>query len=102
MKRYRFLDDAEMEFQEQIRYFDEQVAGLGDKFIADLESTVASIREFPGSGAPLSPNLRKRVLRVFRHSVFYVDAQDEIIIVAVAPHMRRPGYWRERTKNLKQ
>jgi len=97
VKRYRFLEEADNEFQEQIRYFDDQVAGLGDKFIADLESTMISIREFPESGAPVSRNLRKRILRVFRHSVFYVNAPDEIIIVAVAPHRRRPGYWRFRS-----
>jgi len=102
LKRYQFLAEAEIEFQEQIRYFDEQAAGLGDKFITDFEFTVASIREFPESGALVSPNLRKRLLRVFRHSIFYVSAQDEIIIVAVAPHTRRPGYWRKRTKNLRR
>ncbi|HXI14548.1 MAG TPA: type II toxin-antitoxin system RelE/ParE family toxin [Thermoanaerobaculia bacterium] len=100
MKSYRFLAEAENEFQEQIRYFDEQVAGLGNKFIADLEFTVESIRAFPESGAPVSQNLRKRLLRVFRHSVFYVKTQDEIIVVAVAPYRRRPGYWRKRMQNL--
>ncbi len=101
MRRYRFLAEAESEFQEQIRYFDEQFAGLGDKFIADVESTVASILDHPESGAPVSKNLRKRLLRVFRHSVFYVNAQDEIMIVAVAPHSRHPVYWRQRMKNLR-
>lgn len=98
MKQYRFLEEADVEFQEQIRYFDEQAAGLGNKFISDLESTVKSIREYPESGALTSRNLRERVLRVFRHTVFYVNASDEIIVVAVAPHGRRPSYWRKRLR----
>jgi len=101
VKRYRFLVEADTELQEHIRYFDEQVAGLGDKFIADLEAVIRGLREYPESGAPVSRNLRKRALRVFRHNVYYVNAPGEIIIVAVAPHLRRPGYWRSRLKDLR-
>ena len=101
MKRYRFLEEADAEFQEQIRYYDEQVAGLGDKFITEVESIIKQIRQHPQSGALVSRNLRKRVLRVFKHNILYVPHTDEIIIVAVAPHRRRPGYWRDRLKRLR-
>jgi hypothetical protein len=43
-----------------------------------------------------SSNVRKFVLRVFPFNVYYVDAPSEVIIVAVAAHRRRPGYWRRR------
>jgi hypothetical protein len=45
--------------------------------------------------------VRKRVLRAFRQNLFYVNAPDEIIVVALAPHRRRPGYWRNRLKNVR-
>lgn len=101
MKRYRFLEEADAEFQEHIRYYDEQVVGLGDKFIADVENIISQIREYPQSGRPVSRNLRKRALHVFKHSVLYVDAPEDIIIIAIAPHKRRPGYWRNRLKNIR-
>ena len=101
MKRYRFLEEADAEFHEQIRYYDEQIAGLGDKFITDVESIIKQIREHPLSGASVSRNLRKRVLRVFKHNILYVDTPTDIIIVAVAPHRRRPGYWRSRLKGTR-
>jgi hypothetical protein len=44
MKRYRFLEQADAEFQQDIRYYDGQVAGLGDKFIADVEHVLTQIR----------------------------------------------------------
>lgn len=72
MKRYRFLREADMEFQEQISYFDKQASGLGDRFIADVDATVADIRQYPESGSSISSNLRKRILRVFKHTIFYV------------------------------
>jgi hypothetical protein len=42
--------------------------------------------------------LRRRVLAVFQYNIFYLDTPDEVIIVAVAPHKRKPGYWRDRLK----
>ena len=101
MKRYRFLVEAQSEFEEQIRYFDEQVTGLGDKFIQALEDAVLLIRQHPMAGEPVSKSVRKTVLRAFPFNIYYVDAQDEIVIVAVAARRRRPHYWRGRTRNLK-
>lgn len=98
MKPYRFLEEADAEFQEQIAYFNRQVSGLGERFVADVEATVASIREYPDSGSHISRNVRKRVLHVFKHNVLYVNKPDEILIVAVAPHKRHPRYWRKRLR----
>lgn len=100
MKPYRFLEEADAEFQEDIAYYDQQVAGLGDKFIADVENVITQVRHYPESGVLVSRNLRKRVLRIFKHNVLYVNAAQEIIIVAVAPQSRKPGYWRKRLRNL--
>lgn len=99
MKPYRFVEEADAEFQEQIRYFDAQLTGLGDKFIDDVEATIALIRQYPDSGAQLSAHVRKRRLRVFRYNVVYVNDPVEIIVVAVASHYRRPGYWRNRLRH---
>ncbi len=101
MKAYRFLAEAQNEFQEQVRYFDEQAVGLGDRFIQDLEAAVLVVRGHPASGALVSTNVRKWVLRAFPFNVYYVDTPDEVVIVAVAAHRRRPGYWRARAKNIK-
>ena len=102
MKAYRFLEDADIEFQEHISYYDQQSLGLGDKFIADVERVIRSIREFPKSGFQLSKNVRKRALKIFKYNVLYVDTPEQIIIVAVAPHKRRPGYWRKRLRKLRR
>lgn len=98
MKPYRFLEEADAEFHEQIAYFDQQVNGLGDRFVADVEATILHIREYPDSGSRLSGAVRKRVLRVFACNVLYVNEPHEIVIVAVAPHKRKPGYWRKRLR----
>ena len=101
MKPYRFLAEAQSELEEQIRYFDDQVAGLGDRFIQALEVAVLLIRKHPMSGDSVGRKVRKTVLRAFPFNIYYVDDHDEIVIVAIAAHRRRPQYWRGRTRNRK-
>lgn len=98
MKAYRFLAEARDEFKEQVAYFDGQVTGLGDKFIHDVEAAVRAIREHPESGSPVSRNVRKKVLGAFPFNIFYVVTGEEVVIVAVAAHRRRPRYWRRRVR----
>ena len=100
MKPYRFVADAEAELESDIRYFSEQTARLGDRFAADVEAALRHICEYPESGAPFSRHIRKQVLSVFAYNLFYANEPDGIVIVAVASHKRRSGYWRKRLKEL--
>lgn len=101
MKRARFLKPAEAEVDEAVVYFDEQRAGLGDRFEQDLLATVTFVSEHPLSVKPLTDRVRKFGLRTFRYSLIYVVEEREIVIVAVAHHRRRPGYWRNRLTLLR-
>jgi toxin ParE1/3/4 len=101
VKPYRFVSEAAAEFHDHIRYFDEQDPDLGDRFIERVNAVIRDIRRYPESGALMAGNVRKRVVRVFPYNVLYVDRPEEIIIVAVAPHKRRPGYWRKRLRSLR-
>jgi plasmid stabilization system protein ParE len=92
----RFLKPAQAEVDEAVAYFDEQREGLGDRFEQDLLHTLTVIIEHPLIGKPLSKRVRKFKLRKFRYNVIYVIDDHEVIVVAVAHHRRRPGYWRGR------
>jgi len=89
----RFLQPARAEVEEAVAYFDEQRPGLGDRFEQDLRETVAFITDRPLSGKQLTSNVRQFRLRTFRYNVIYAVDSQELIIVAVAHHRRRPGYW---------
>lgn len=92
----RFLEPAEWELEEAIAYFNRQVQGLGDRFEREVEATVALIAEHPEIGSPITKRVRKFRVRKFKHKVVYVFDGEEIVIVAVAHHKRRPRYWRRR------
>jgi plasmid stabilization system protein ParE len=99
--RARFLKAAEFEIDEAVAYFDTQRNGLGDRFEQDLENTVAFVTAHPQSGRAVTGRVRKFGLRTFKYNVIYVIDNDEIIIVAVAHHRRRPGYWRARLPTIR-
>ena len=48
MKRYRFLDQADIEFQEHISYYDAQTEGLGEK-LAYVDTIRRAIGAGPGA-----------------------------------------------------
>lgn len=99
--RARFLRLAEAEVNEAIAYFDQQREGLGDRFEQDLQTTVVFVTEHPLAGKMLSKRVRRFRLRTFRYNVIYIADDKEIVIVAVAHHRRRPGYWRHRLATIR-
>lgn len=101
MKRYRYLEEAAQEFREHVSYFDAISRRVAVKFVDDVELAVNEIRTYPQIGAPVTRRVRKRVLTTFKYSILYVEAGEEIIIVAIAPHRRRPGYWRKRLREFR-
>ena len=94
--RVRFLAPAEVEAEEAARYFDERRAGLGDRFEQELLDAVRFLSANPLAGHPVTPQVRSLRLRTFRYNVLYVRDDLDLVIVAVAHHRRRPGYWRDR------
>src|SRR5258708_16445026 len=98
--RARFLKPAEAEVDEAIAYFNEQRERLGVRFEEELLGTVRLVCDHPLIGKPLTESVRKFGFRKFRYNLIYVVNGDEIVILAVAHHRRRPGYWRGRRWGL--
>ncbi len=68
-------------------------AELGLAFVAEFDRALSGIKANPFAGAIFRRTRRRYVLRRFPYSIFYQIASDEIRIVAVAHHRRRPSYW---------
>lgn len=96
MKPVYYLDAAEAEFLAEIAYFEESRTGLGQRFYDEVKRAETFIAEFPEAAEEIRPGIRKRLLRVFRHSLIYSVEPEAILIVAVAHASRRPGYWADR------
>ncbi|WP_093552208.1 type II toxin-antitoxin system RelE/ParE family toxin [Pseudoduganella namucuonensis] len=96
MKVARFHARAREEFLAEIDYYDQIQPGLGARFAAAIEKTVARALAFPKAGAPAAMGARRLIVKQFPFSVVYLGKPDGILIIAIAHQAQRPGYWHTR------
>jgi plasmid stabilization system protein ParE len=92
----RFLQVAEAELDEAIRWYREQGPGLGDAFLIEVLSTTERMTRFPESWHQLSDGIRRCRLGRFPYGLIYTVDDGDILVLAVAHLHRRPEYWRGR------
>jgi toxin ParE1/3/4 len=91
-----FHPDALAELQEQAAYYEERSPGLGLRFVAQVEAALQLAVAMPGVGSPYRHNTRRVFPKDFPHSVIYLVTGGHLVVLAVAPFRRKPGYWRSR------
>lgn len=92
-----FHSKARKEFFETADYYEEQVVGLGDDFIDEVEKVLDVIEQQPASGAKITKTERRFLVSRFPHGIIYSVEEDWITIFAVMNLKRKPGYWKSRT-----
>jgi plasmid stabilization system protein ParE len=85
-----------MELRRAVARYDVESPGVGDQLVAEVEAATARIADFPEHGSPYLAGTRRAILPRFPFSVVYRVDRDGALIVAIAHHRRRPGYWQTR------
>lgn len=99
MTRYRFHPEARVEVRAIAAWYRERSREAARGFTEVVADGIRSIREHPEAWPTWRrADLRRRVLRRYPYSIFYVIEGEAIVIVAVAHHRRRPGYWLPRLR----
>lgn len=93
MTPVNYDDAAEDELLNAVGYLELRANGLGRQFFAEVRRAGDLIAQFPESAVEILPGIRKRLLRKFPYSLIYTIGRDGVLILAVAHHSRRPGYW---------
>lgn len=88
----RFHEDALAELQAEAIYFQDRSQGLGERFTAEIEAAIKIATEFPDMGSPFKHGTRRVFPKKFPFSVVYRVQQTSIIVLAVVPDARKPGY----------
>ena len=99
MTSARFVPAARREFLAEIIYYNQEEAGLGDRFSAAVEEATVRALAFPLAGSPAAANTRRVFLQGFPFSVVYRAVPAGIVIFAVAHQSRRPDYWESRVQD---
>ena len=93
---YRFLTPAEEEMTEAALFYEAASSQLGSDFLDDVQKAVERLREFPQAGEAITSNFRQTLLHRFPFSLIYAIEENVIVVIALAHHARRPGYWQSR------
>lgn len=90
---------AEADLRDAAEYYRERAGvALSQALFTEFEHSVRMLMQHPLLGALWAQGKRRLVMKHFPFSVIYTVASEEIFILAVAHHSRRPGYWRKRKK----
>lgn len=86
--------EADRELSEgAIFYAREANAEVGLAFILEYERALALLCGYPHLGALWRNGLRRFPLRKFPYSIVYYGRGEELRVIALAHHRRRPSYW---------
>lgn len=103
MARVRILEQAAEEATEAAAWYEQERPGLGAEFAQAvnaaldlLEEEIVPLTNMPGEAG--REGAKRLNLSRFPYDIVVRQHPDELIVVAVAHHSRRPGYWRKRLR----
>jgi plasmid stabilization system protein ParE len=93
--------EAEADALEAFRWYNEQVPGLGQEFLGELDRVMASIQANPQIHGKVHREMRRALVRRFPYGVFYSVTSDRIVVVAILHTARDPRMAPTRAKNAR-
>jgi plasmid stabilization system protein ParE len=90
-------DEADRELTDATVYYTREASpALALAFVAEFERALDLLCTYPHLAAVWRKNRRRFPLRRFPYSIIYYVSGDELRVVALAHHRRRPTYWDRR------
>jgi hypothetical protein len=106
LQKARFVRLAELELNEAIVWYEAERTTLGVTFGNHVERTVNRALEQPDTGVIVHHRRIQAVVRryqvddPFPYDLVGTVVSDELIVLAISHHRRRPTYWRNRITTL--
>jgi hypothetical protein len=101
LTKVRIHAGAADELEQAVLWYEKESPNLGLKFAEAFENALQLLREehpplvnVPGEAGSLGA--KRLLLYRFPFSVVVYKYHDELIVIALAHHSRRPGYWKDR------
>lgn len=98
MKRLRLDSAARAELLHETKYYEITRPGTGRRFREAVNGAFGRIARNPQAGRPEDDNCRRMRIEGFPFSAVYREEPSEIVIYAIRPDARKPGYWLARAK----
>jgi plasmid stabilization system protein ParE len=76
-------------------WYESQLEGLGQRFVAELDSAVRKAHENPQHYQIVHREIRRVLLRRFPFAVFFVAEQPRVVVLAILHQYEDPGKWKQ-------
>ncbi len=92
--RILWQNHAKLEFSEAVQYYRTNAGSdVAREFNQETLRVTRQLLEHPEIGARIHHEIRRYPLHDYPFNIIYRLTPEAIIIVALAHHSRRPGYW---------
>lgn len=99
--KLRYLSVARAEFREAIGWYRARSIGAARHFNTEVKVAESLLSQHPRIGRRVVADARSLCVNDFPFSLIYTIESDELLVVAVAHHSRRPGYWMDRLRDIR-
>jgi plasmid stabilization system protein ParE len=94
--KVRFTPLARRELDDAFLWYSAQVAGLGQRFLDEIDRAVRLAAAHPLALPEIGPGLRRSLLHRFPYGLIYGLDDLTLVVIAVAHLHRKPSYWIDR------
>lgn len=94
--KIRYIAVAEIEFDEAVAWYLARSRGAARHFGKEVRNVERLLLRYPRIGRCVELDARSLCINDFPYNLIYSIEKNEIVVVAVAHHSRRPGYWMDR------
>ena len=94
--RVELVPAAQAEARDARRWYASRSKEAADRFLAELDRVIAMIAESPTRWPEYRHGTRRIRLRRFPYSAIYRVQAEHVLVVAIAHHRQKPGYWQRR------
>ena len=99
--RVRPLSAASIELREALTWYRHRSPRAAENLWLRVQDARRSIVLFPLAAPLIERRTRRFILSGFPYDLIYAVLPDEIVILAFAHHSRRPGYWKDRLRDIR-
>lgn len=103
MRKVQILRQAAEEAEAAAARYEGERSGLGAEFADAIYSAIDVIEDgflplSPMPGQSGSKGAKRLILRRFPYDIVVIERDEAAIVIAVAHHSRKPGYWQDRIR----
>ena len=88
---------AAAEMEEAYRWYEQQRPGLGEEFLAAVDSLLGDIVAHPTAYPAIHREARRALLRRLPYAIFFRSYRDIVIVLECMHGRRDPNRWKGRT-----